>query len=741
MLKGMTFDEFVLSTILQKLSVEFLLDEIKYGLLRDTIEACFLAEGFTIEPEAKAVIILDTLFGLLVRGFSFKEFVAVLPPKEKTRFISILLYQIYYLNLTLEHLVSKETLYFYLLRTLALEAPHALLDSVYKKMDIDQRLRCLDFCLKNFDEGSYRILQIKDVPDINKLLELIDKKLITNEIPVTEGELKSFLQKTQLDIDRAVATICKYIPHSQEEVLRFCTIYGLYDHQVPKEAWSLHKYASLPAKLAHCTKRTRGQTAFIKAINAHITATADDYKRGVELITYALPTAGKDLSLFAWLESITRAIEAFCNQLKIENTIPLFIFDQSSDELFNKNATYCKSVSPNCLHIGTEDLLKIADKIGIRSLLETDSRSHFGYGGARNTIFLLMPLCRYYLKESSLEHVISYMLTLSDEELRADFKDVVLTEGKGPCVIHMGDDDVHVPYSTIFSDALFALQHKNEYFCRFGWQIGRKTTWTETSFNLEYILEHTSDILLQHSWQKEPFRHGMAGLLSKPKLCLNVPFGQEEAYLLAMKEYVFDIRQPMLHLSGYRFPKVSIPQNRFAGLAAHLKGHYSYSIGSMLVSDLLDPLNYYKRLSLPWNQVKTPFTSLANAIECITDPKVVKKMQKSFSKNLVELNEGLKNYKDRKLENSNLALFHIGVLDIQNVPKLLAKYQSFTQEVQDLTKLFANLKQDSHDFKQTLSGKGIEAKDALPITHALQLLTSVIQTASFQAALKTMTTE
>ncbi len=695
----MNFELFVRDLIASNLKRDYLLDALQQGLLRDIVEDCFLAEGYTLEADQKAYIILSTLFTMLVPGFTF-------PDVHDSRFLTDLLYHIYYLNLPLDHLRSKESLLFYL-------ATHHL--SLFDKMDEMQKRKCLVFCMKNFDEGAYAILQ--HAKGAYPVLDLVFKSLVTPE------EAASVLLENKA-VDWRVACKSLDLPYSRAEIEHFVSIFGLYGHQVPKEAWDeLKEYDFLGDKMS----------ALKDVCIAHLEALLNDrscYVNGLSLITYALPTAGKELSRYAWLPSITESIEGFCKEFGIKNEVPIYIFDQSSPELFEKNSRFIAKVNPHARHLSTEDMLFLGRALQIEALFITDTQGRFGFGGARNAIFLLTPLIRFYDGQK-----IDFR-TLSSERIRADFHNIVLEEKGAPCIIHMGDDDVHVPYATVFSDALFAWQHKEEYFCRFGWVKGRKTTWTETSFNLEYILERVHDILLQHIFQDEPFRHGMAGLLSKPKLCLNVPFGQEEAYLLAMQEYLFDLRQPMLHLSGYRFPHEKIPQNRFVGLAAFLKAHYSYSIGSMLVSDLLDPLNFYNRCSLPWNMHEKPFKSLLDAIECITDPAGIEMMQKAFTKNIKNLESGLHNYQARKYEKSDLALFHISVLEEQDVDSLLNKYSRFPKEMKELKAQFSMLADDVKSFKKVLKGEKVE--DRLPITHALLLLIDVIMSASFQKTLKNL---
>lgn len=704
----MSFQEHIAS----RLSVEYLIDQIQYGLLRDIVEECFLQEGFTGTIQEKAEAILRDLFGLLVRGFDFRVFLADVPEGEREAFLRDILYHIYYRNFQLEHLVSPERLVFYLFRTLALTASGDTLRAIYHKLP--NKRTCLAFCIRNFDEGAYRILQCEKNCEA---LSLYERKLISDE------EVVAWLEEDrEYDYEERIQSVAAHFSLPIEPVTRFCSIFGLYDHQVPKQEWDLHEHAGLDEKLAHAAKGSE----FCKAVQNHIEALGTDkYVEGAKLITYALPTMGKDLRLYAYLPSLIRSIEGFCQEFGIPNSIPIFVFDQSEEKLFEKNAAFCKSLSKNIVHLGSDFILSLAKRLKIEKLVQTGAKGEFGYGGARNAVFLLAPLLNYYRMTGQ---------ALDSQTIEQDFQDIVLHEKKGPTIIHMGDDDVHVPYSTVFSDALFAWEHRDEYFFRFSWIKGRRTTYTETTFNLDYMLERSSDILLQHSWQDVPFRHGMAGLLTKPKLCLNVPLGQEEAYLIAMQEYSFDLRQPFLHLSGYRLPQAGIPTNRLSGLSEYLRTHYRYIIGLMLITDLLDPLNVFNRSAIPWNMVKKPFSSLQDAIDYITKQEVIEEMQSLFKTNMANLQKGLQNYSERAHEESNLALFHLSLLEVQEVDTILAKYARFPKEVDELKALFCDLKVDYKAFQNALAGCEAVPERSI-ITSSFLLLKDNILNAAFQRAL------
>ncbi len=136
----MKFSEFITELLAENLSVEFLLDRIKYGLLRDYVEECFLKEGYSLPVKEKTKAILTTLFSALVRNSTFSEFLTKIPEAHENTFLTTLLYHIYYLHINVEHLVSAKNFEFYLLRTLALSASVKVLQSIYNEYSFATRL-------------------------------------------------------------------------------------------------------------------------------------------------------------------------------------------------------------------------------------------------------------------------------------------------------------------------------------------------------------------------------------------------------------------------------------------------------------------------------------------------------------------------------------------------------------------------------------------------------------------------
>lgn len=658
----------------EALNVEYLLDRIQQGLLRDIVEEC-LRQGHQVDD------ILDTLFSKLVKGFSFIEFLHLIPSGEKEVFLSDLLYHIFYLHLSVEYLANKEHLRFFLFQVFAVKASSDSIRAVIAQFDKEP---LYTFLRKNFDEGSWRVFAA---------MQESQAHIYSDEDLVHMQELFS----------------AHNMPCNIDEIKTFVYIFGLDGHQESDD-----------------------EQSFYEAAYRHVKALSNapaEYIKGIEMMTIALPTKGKELSQFAWVHSTTSALDFFTKHFKLSYKVPVFIFDQSDEPLFAKNRAYMKSLDANIIHIGREAILKLAKRLKIEALLVTDPPHDFGFGGARNAIFLLMPLLKYYYTKGV------DVDSVKQDALLRDFQEVVLEEKRGPSVIHMGDDDVLLPRSTFFSDALFAAEHQDEYFARYGYLSGRKTIGIDTTFDLKQLLTKVEDLILQHKMQHSPFSHGMACLLTKPKLCLNVPFGTEEAYLFAMKQYHFDFRETSYHLSGYRFPNKLMPQNRFSGLSDYLSAHYRYIHSMRLVVDLIDPTNRRESSILPWNQKDMPFRNLKEAIQAITQDTTIKEMQTQFALNLSRLNEAMQSYVYNGNDRPEFATLTLKVFDTLDIERELQPYRDrFPEEADELMALFTSLKRDYNRFRELLNGQSIADSNG-PFTHPFWLLSEVINKASFQKSL------
>ncbi|MBS0655971.1 MAG: hypothetical protein JSR46_09355, partial [Verrucomicrobia bacterium] len=377
----------------------------------------------------------------------------------------------------------------------------------------------------------------------------------------------------------------------------FFEIFGFYGLQMPKSMGRLHDERPLDEVIEEIGD---GSNELIVGISRHLHALSqapEQYQQGLEAMVLAMPTYGKDLSREAWLPSVAVSMKKICRFLSISPVDhPIFVFDQSEEPVYRANEAYIETLREahgvRIVHLDRDEIVALAQKHQIEELIVTTSDGQFGFGGARNSVFLLAPALK----------------------------------GNKDVAIHMGDDDVHVPASTLFSDALFTYFHKDEYFSRSGLVVGRKTVEVFGSLDLSYVLQKVEDIVLCSKWVHEPFFHGMAGLLSKPKVCLDIPHGQEESSLEAMQKYLFDIRKPLVHLAGARYPAASLPVNRFSGLASFLSKQNVYVLTLLQINDLIDPYSLHKRCALPWNTKGTPFSSLDEAVKYMIQPEIIAEM-------------------------------------------------------------------------------------------------------------------
>ncbi len=319
----------------------------------------------------------------------------------------------------------------------------------------------------------------------------------------------------------------------------------------------------------------------------------DKYKEGFDLLVHALPTKGKKLSTLPYLESLIASFELACDYFDSSNH-PIFVFDQSEEPLFLENRAYIEQLSYPIVHLSTQEIIELARQKDVEGLIVTSKRDGFGYGGARNAVFLLAPLLYK-------EHT-----------------------GKEAEFIHMGDDDIFVPRTATLVDALWAFEHRGQYSQRLGWVKGRFAQ--DSSFLKDDVLYNREKILGHCPWIEAPFVHGMAGLISSKKLCLNLPFGQEENHMLAIKSDFSHDREPLVHEGDARLPK--------KWLGDFLCERYVDMVERLLVTELIDPNNRYNICALPWNLREKPFSSFDEMVATLSSDETKTKMQEQFWKNI-----------------------------------------------------------------------------------------------------------
>ena len=656
---------------------EKLVLQIDFGYLQRLVEGCFSQKATGLNQEQKATTILACLFSRFIKGFRFRKIIEQIPnTKERHRFLSEILFQIFTRTFPFKHLKNKMQFELYLYQVLALCASDSTIKAFWRKLSRTEKIKCLGFCYAFFNEGSFRILRNSDQ---RALCEPIEKGLVhksalwswaENRQNITQRESGAFQKAMDDSVEKEIDALlvllaslqkrvsnklCKF-PLQRDSVKRFVEVFGLYEHQAPL---SLEYDSSLSEKLIRISNSfTEDGACFVERILLHIYALSharEWYEDGLKHIVHALPTVDKELSKLSWLESTAKSLQNFA----VENH-PIFVFDQSEKKLFLKNAAYIQKLSKRTnvpiVHLDKETIIQLAKKLHVEKLILTDSKGNFGYGGARNAVFLLAP------------HL----------------------SGQSNPFIHMGDDDLYVPASQVYSDALFAHLHKHEYICRYGYGRGRFPA--DVNFDLLNVLEKPHTILSQCHWVDTPFNHGMCGTLTKPKICLNLPFGQEEQHMLCTPNTFFDFRKPTIHLAGARFPTSSkIPENRYSGVARYLRKAMPDLFQRLLVTELLDPCNRYDSCALPWNSQK-PFQSFQEVLEYMRDPKTIQAMQKQFWKNLARINDGFA----KKIEESDTV-----ILSSQSLSRLLNnEHKRYFKKQKELLRFYEDLRQEAHYFKE-----------------------------------------
>lgn len=372
------------------------------------------------------------------------------------------------------------------------------------------------------------------------------------------------------------------------------------------------------------------------------------YKEGIELLTCAIPTCGKRLSRQSGLNTLLEGLISFTTFLneKLRGSItlsklPIFVFDQSNESLFNENCRYIRNLNKyhgsNVVHVSKNDALALANKIGLEPLLNTTQHGSFGFGGSRNCVFLLTALLKKLYAGG--KRTFRDILQEDKATLISIFQQTVLEKQKDQAfsenMIFMIDDDMEIPQANFFPHALFVQQCSNAYAFSHGFCYGRATKFQNRFRNLNDLLEKSLDTFDFTQWLRIPFSITMAEFVGNPKICLNLPLGQEESHLRISK-----VPNPLLHISyhlgGTRYPGQQIPTHFFVGLEKHLERFIPYTMDINISSDLIDPSNELGQSILPWNDIKIAdtFTCLQDVFIYIANDNTRREMQHRFWKNV-----------------------------------------------------------------------------------------------------------
>lgn len=608
-------------------------------------------------------------------------------------------YGLYFKDIDLSLLESGTLNAEYILfQLLAEQASTSSLRKYIQKLSFEIQVRLIGHSLQHYREGSYFILTeceqlfSKGAQRYHRLYEFllhlkrhyydIDyfQELLNQEKTINEKALENIQHQLEAKAEKQIQEISSLFKQltvlfkshdehrfSLEDFRQFAKTFGLYGHYpyitlLGKEILTtslLDKMRILQAIFRDPLRSVQikpeefqSVVSFLLMLRTHLASINGDptkYAEGLKWLTIAIPTSGKRLDKQAGLHSLIDGVnfmQDFLNanlpsqkQLK---SPPIFVFDQSDEPIFIKNKRYIHRINKikhsNVVHVSRKEALAIANKIGIEPLLNTTKEGNFGFAGSRNCVFLLAPLLKHlYLKGKT---TINSVLKLDRKTLLHLFKDVVLSANNRDSgnTILMIDDDMQIPEANLFCHALFSQDCANSYGFSHGFCYGRATKYLNRFRALQEILYHPEDTFDITQWVNIPFSITMAEYIGKPKICLNVPFGQEERHL-DIGKVINPLLQLSYHLGGTRYPNQHIPSRHFIDLDKHLAKFIPYTMDINLSMDLIEPSNVNGRCIFPWNDIpfSTHFSCLNDVFNYISDKKTKKIIQQRFWRNVNEV--------------------------------------------------------------------------------------------------------
>ncbi len=608
---------------------------------------------------------------------------------DRQRFLTAVQYELFLSDLELSDLDD-----FALLQRLAETASPDTLQRVLSELTQPETVDLLYYALEHYREGSYTIVStIEKIYPIDHPLQRLIQGFrhyyydLKTKVPLDLVKLLAFQEvyaRQQTDIcfqlfSRLIDLIIEspvnmasIAPSDPEKVAQqkqllqerfrfqpslaefrnFTRRFGLY-HQIPffwqgvrQPETSLHDKLQLL-----CTLFERPQAlpdippdelvpifSFVLNILLHLETMhrhADNYLEGLQGLTCAIPTHGKRLAALPGLPSLLRGLHGVLPSLI---NYPVFIYDQSDEELYGLNQDYISELSNQykcpILHLSLSDILTLAKRTGIEPLLNTTRKGSLGFGGARNCVFLLTPVLRHLFDDG--HRTPSAMLNVEATQLKRLLQTYVLGKAKTPGdTLLMIDDDMEIPPANLFCHALFSHEAALRYSCSASFAIGRATKFNIIYPSLSQVLYDPKAAFASHLWSNEICSASMSEYVSKPKVCLNIPFGSEEQHLRGVME-MNPLLHPSIHLAGARYPTGSLPTRPWCGLEEYLSWYIPYSIQVAMTMSLLDPINREERSALPWNQKEhlQSFANLRAAAHFIASEEQQKEMKNRFWHNV-----------------------------------------------------------------------------------------------------------
>ena len=280
--------------------------------------------------------------------------------------------------------------------------------------------------------------------------------------------------------------------------------------------------------------------------------------------------------------------------------------------------------------------LYLAEKLGLKKLIVTSKEDFFGYGGARNCQYLLTGVIRAAFDHGNKS--VGQITQMQKEPLLLFFQESVLggvVNNPFGDAIFMLDDDMLMPEANIFSAFLFASMNAGEHLGCSGLQYGRGSKYNLYFWGLDQFLQFPETTHMFPKWLDYLTGAGLSEQLTRPKVCLNLPQGNEEAHYLSLSKGHF-LLQPSFHLCGSRYPNQEIPTHFFVGLAAYIDASISFVMPLFLIDYFIDPLSRNDASVLPWNveNLSSRFTSLRQGLMFISSKR--QELEMRFWKNLRE---------------------------------------------------------------------------------------------------------
>lgn len=419
-----------------------------------------------------------------------------------------------------------------------------------------------------------------------------------------------------------------------------------------------------------------------------------ELRAGFNRLVYVLATRGDRLPQSPWIKTLLEALVHFKSIAKIPlKECSIVIFDQAPSKKLSQNRQWIAKIAQkygvHFVHLSSRQTVNLAKKQQVDKWIQTKSGSTFGYGGSRNAAFFLAPL---------------------------------FSRTPESAILHLGEDDVALPLDQVVNDALFAFQHGDEYFSRSVPCIGRSTHQVNPLIDLKSLLSDPSRLYSSTFWSSTPFAGGMKGMLTKPRFCLPLPFGNEESHALPAKVFKDTSQDPLYHLAGTRFPKKLFPVSPLDGALEYLKHYLPYSFQIAMSVNLLNPSNNQGRSVFPWNDEanRSRFQSQKELLAFATLPQTQQELRKRFWNNFQHVFQDPENLLHQCLQ--HLADYDPSLEAPVELKRYFAKQRGEAQLILALGKVLHKESDCEKELNKLEKQLGIEAKKTGLVRDFLQLI-------------------